>query len=542
MVNWRNARQNTIALLIALASVLFSYRTFAQEDTPTRAFKSEVDELMTVQKISVLPFTDNLQGIYSRPLEAYFISLVEKMHRWDYIPAQNTGPLLSPEEFEASPEKVKSAAQGLNVDAFFSARVVKGPNGVMIHLSLFLTKDGKLLAQAILKDYKQFGIESLKEQTQTLLKEIVARIPYAGRVLSRESNRVTVNLGSRDGIQAGHVLSVVQIIQAQRHPKFNFLIKTEKEIVGKIRVLKVDDTLSFGMIVTEKERGAIQKNSKIGAIDFIVYNNQMSLNLTPTPEEELTQREDSGIAFGKDAKPWQPVRPPSIGAIGGQFGLGQFNGNRQSSTLGALEGKNSIVPSIALMAELWITQEWTIHARLKQAILPVSNPSSSSSPSTLNQSMTYYEGGAGYTMRFGPHVWSPVIEPYFGFFYYRLYVDDSSPRAFTTVSVSGTKFGLRGSTPVGDSGKYGVGGDFSMTPIRPSVSESPSASGASAKGSAVQFGIFGYQRMGERLRLQANLDFEMYSASFSNTSSSANPATSVSHRHLTLSGGLLYMF
>ena len=102
------------------------------------------------------------------------------------------------------------------------------------------------------------------------------------------------------------MLSVVQLIQVHRHPKFNFLVKTEKEIFGKIKILKVDETLSFGVVVTEKEKGAIKKNSKIASLDFVTYGGTESLSLNPTPEEELANRDDSKIAFGKNARAWSP--------------------------------------------------------------------------------------------------------------------------------------------------------------------------------------------------------------------------------------------
>ncbi|NJM10063.1 MAG: hypothetical protein HC883_04020 [Bdellovibrionaceae bacterium] len=296
---------------IVLVGISMGYRTLAQEtvqEAEKSTYRSEVDELLSIEKVSLLPFTDNLQGIYARPLEAHFISLIDKMHRWDYVSANNSGQILSPEELEASPEKAMQVSQGIGADAFFSARITKGPNGVIIHVSMFLTKDGKLLSQAILKDYRQFNINDLKEQTQRLLAEIVARIPYSGRVLSRESNRVTVNLGAQDGIQRNQMLSAIQIIKVHRHPKFNFLVRTEKEIFGKIKVLKVDETLSFGVVVSEKERGAIQKGSKIGPLDFVTYSGE-SLSLQPTAEEALEQREDGAIAFGKNAKAWQPRTP-----------------------------------------------------------------------------------------------------------------------------------------------------------------------------------------------------------------------------------------
>jgi hypothetical protein len=519
----------------ALISVSIAHRTFAQE---RGTYRSDVDDLLTVEKVSVLPFTDNLQGIYARPLEAHFIQLVDQMHRWDYLPANSSGPILSPEELELSPDKVKQVSAGLNADAFFAARVTKGPNGVTIHLSLFLTKDGKLLSQAVLKDYKQFDISDLKEQTQRLLSEIVTRLPYAGRVLSREGNRVTVNLGTRDGLQVGQMLSVIQILQAQRHPKFNFLIRTEKEIFGKIKILKVDDTLSFGMVATEKEKGAIQKNAKIGPLDFVTYPVGDSLSLTPSPEETLLQHEDGKIAFGKDAKAWKPGLQPSFGQVGGRIGLGRFAQNSTISGYGGAETTDNMSPSIAVEGELWITQEWTFHAGLKQGLISFSNPRSGSSPSKLNQSMSEYEAGFGYMIRFGPYIWSPNLEPFLKYFTYKTYADTASPEVFNTMEYSGLKLGLRGTSPVSD--RYGVGGEFSLA-WKPSLRESPYDSGSSTN-NVTQFAVFGYKKLGERLKAQLQLEFDMYASTFSGGGTRTDDAESTSQRATTLSAGLYYLF
>lgn len=523
--------------VFTIALVSLADRTFAQE---RGTYHSDIDDLLTVEKVSVLPFTDNLQGIYARPLEGYFISLVDQMHRWDYLPANSSGAILSPEELEASPEIAKQASANLGVDAFFAGRVTKGPNGVTIHISLFLSKDGKLLSQAILKDYKQFNLSDLKEQTQRLLAEIVTRLPYAGRVLSREGNRITVNLGRRDGLQVGQMLSVIQIIQAQRHPKFNFLVRTDKEIFGKIKVLKVDETLSFGNVVTEKEKGAIQKNAKIGPLDFVSYPGNESLSLTPSPEEALGQRDDSKIAFGKDAKAWQPGPPPTFGQIGGRLGIGRFTQNTELSGAGGLSASDSFAPSIILEGEIWITPEWTFQARLKQGIVSLKNPRSGSSPEKLNQSMSEYEAGFGYMFRFGPYIWSPYLEPFLGYFTYKMYSDTASPEVFNTMEYNGFKFGVRGSSPIDAAGDYGVGGEFCMA-WKPGLNESPYSSGSSSN-NVIEFGVFGFKKIGERLKAQAQLDFDMYSSTFSGGGNRTNPASSASQRYTTLSGGLYYMF
>lgn len=528
-------------LCLVISAVSFCDRTFAQSpETLKVAYRSESDDLMSLERVSVLPFTDNLQGIYSRPLEAHFISLINGMHRWDYVPANSSGPILSPEELENAPEKAKELSQGLGADGFFSGRISKGPNGVSIHLSLFLSKDGKLISQAILKDYKQFNLNDLKEQMQRLLSEIVTRLPYSARVLSRDGNRVTVNLGSKDGLQPNQLLSVIQIIQLQRHPKFNFLVKTEKEVLGRIKVLKIDETLSFGVVVTEKERNAIQKNAKIGSLDYVAYGSAQ--DLSPGPEDALSQRQDSAIAFGKDARPWQPQSPPSFGQVGGRFGISRFNRSTNLEGVGALEGSSSIAPHVQLEGELWITPELTFAARLKQGVIPISNPRDGSSPSELGQSLSYYEASVGYRVRLGPYIWSAHVEPFLGYFSHKLFVDDANPDAFTTMQYSGVKVGVRGSTPIGgDRGVYGVGGEFSMA-FRPGLKETPVTTGASSENNVTQFGIFGFKKLGERLKAIGSLDFEMYSSTFSGAGSGTETGTSASQRFVTVSGGVVYMF
>jgi hypothetical protein len=78
--------------------------------------------------------------------------------------------------------------------------------------------------------------------------------------------------------------------------------------------------------------------------------------------------------------------------------------------------------------------------------------------------------------------------------------------------------------------------------FNPSLKESPVTSGGGPKNQVVQFGVLGFKRMGERLKLQLNLDFEMYSSNFNGSGGRAEAASSSSQRYTTLSGGLYYMF
>ena len=534
---------NSFRIWTLVASLIFagsSALAGAQPVASGAVYKSEIDELLTVETISVLPFSDNVQGIYSRPLENHFSDVLSKKHRWDVLPVNSVGPVLSPEDLEDDPERAKLMAAGITAHAFFASRISKGPNGVTIILSLFLTKDAKLLAKATLKDATRFDVAELKVQMEDLLQKVTAQIPYQGRVLSRDGQRVTVNIGRKDGLQAGQILSVVQIIAVTRHPKFNFIISSEKEIIGRIKILKIDETLSFGTLVTEKEKGAVRKGAKIAGLDFVTYPETNTLS-DPSGGQDLAEREDGKVSFGSNPTAWLPKRTPTFGQVGARLGNTFYNGSTDPDGVGTLNSSTYFAPSVAVDLEIWVTPKFSMHAGFKQGIIPVENPRDGASPNKLNQSLTQYDFMLGYNFRFSSTVWGPSLEVMAGYFNYRLFVDSSTPEAFTTMTYSGLKTGLRGSFPVDKEGLWSGGADAFMT-FQPNLSETPVTSGASSDSTIIMFGIFGFKKLTENMKLVGRLDFEQYTSSFSGSGTRADSATSSSQRHTTVSGGLYYLF
>lgn len=531
---------NSFLVWTLVGSLFFLPGALAQPVASGAVYKSEIDELLTVETVSVLPFSDNVQGIYARPLENHFTEILSKKHRWDVLPVNSVGPVLSPEDLEDDLEKAKQMAGGISANAFFACRVSKGPNGVSIILSLFLTKDAKLLAKATMKDERRFDVADLKKQMEDLLAKVTAQIPYQGRVLSRDGQRVTVNIGRKDGIQPGQIISVVQLIAATRHPKFNFLISTEKEIIGKIKILKIDETLSFGTLVTEKEKGAVRKNAKIAGLDFVTYPETNALS-DPSGGQELTERDDSKVVYGDNPTSWLPKRTPTFGQVGARLGNTLYSGTTSIDGVGAINGRTYLAPSVALDLEIWLTPAISMHAGFKQGIIPIENPRDGSSPNSLNQSLTQYELLFGYNFRFASTIWGPSVEVLAGYMNYRLFVDDASPEAFTTATYSGIKTGLRGNFPVSADGIWSGGAEAFMI-FQPNLSESPVTSGASSKSTINMFGIFGFKKLSENLKAMAKLDFEQYTSSFSGNGTRAENASSLSQRHTTISGGVYYLF
>lgn len=529
----------TLSLLFVL---LFAASSARAQSSDAPVLRSDADELLTIRTATVLPISDNLQGIYARPLETHLIELIKQGHRFDFRAAEMVGPILSPDELQNDKEKRDQLAASLQADAFFVGKVTKGPRGISLLLEMYLTKDRKLFARAEARDLKRFELGPLKEQMADLYRQLIEKIPYRGRVLSRQGNRVTVNLGAKDGVSPDRFVDVIQVSKILRHPKFDFIVNAEKEIIGKIKILKVDDTLSFGMIVSEKERGAIQKNSKVGALDFVSYEDPQGLSAESGLTGPTSINKDNLIAFGENAKAWKPKPQPSFGQVSARLGIGQLQENMQLKTTGSLSATDSFYPSLILQGEIWLTPNYTVHAGLRQGIIAISNPLSGSTPDKLSQSLTETEILFGYNFRISPSVWGPRVEVLAGYSLYQLYVDDSNPQAFTTMRYSGVKLGIDGSFPVDDAGQWSLGAKLFLF-VSPSLSESPTSSSDGQASNINQFAIYGFKKVSDNLKVIGQIDFELYSTNFSgNGGTRTDPATSASQRHTTFSAGVGYLF
>ncbi len=518
----------------------------AQNIEQSATYVSQIDADLTLRRVGVLPVSDNVDGIYARPIEDQLITLVRDAHRWDLAEATLSGPMPSIGELEEKPDSVKKVTTPLDADAVFAASASRGANGLTLRLNLFLKKDGKLLAQDVVKDLPRFETAEVREQIKSMYAKVVSKLPYQGLILSRQNNRITINLGKSDGLRKDQIVSAVQIISVQRHPKFNFLIGTDKEILGRIKILKVDESLSFGAIISEKERGAIAKFAKISALEDVNYGEPSGLN----PEAgDVRSRPDANVAFGKDAREWVPTQPPSFGQVGLTLGLGSFSSASNLEGVDCCEAKSSIYPSLNVHGELWINPTWAARVELTQGVISTDNPRVGSTPGDLNQSYSRYALLFGYNFLLQDDFFGPKIQLNLGLGTAKTYVDDSQPRALTTTTFNGGILGVNGIFPVTDDGQWYAGGKFNLY-LFPKMSETPVSSAAKSKASINEFSVFVQKKLGERLRAVGSVDVTLYSANFSGGAGdrkqadgvTPETATSLSQRHTVLTAGVLYMF
>lgn len=499
------------------------------------SYKSEADSLLTISSLAVFTFGDNADGIFARPIEEEVKRTIDNDHRWNLLPSTAVVSSSSVKLLQLDPKVAKTLAQSTEADAFIVGRVVRMAEAVEIQLGLFLKADSKLLLEEKSGEIGRTDIPGLKVEAQNLTKKLIAKIPYDGKVMSRVGERVTLNLGKIDGVKEGQVLSVVQISSMVRHPKFDFLVNTEKVLLGKLLVLKAEDQLSFARITSEKEKGAISIGNKVAGLQFVEYTDD-------TTQLSAFSAKAQKVSFGENPQPWVPVDPPGFGRVGARLGVGLFDAATQLNNAGSIAASNSAYPHIAIDGEVWITPSWMVTAKLQQAVIKIPNDASSS-PKNLNQALGFYEVLAGYNIRMNEHIWGPEVAVLAGWYNYRLFVDDSDPRTFTTFAFSGPKIGVRGALPFGPSQEWRFGAEFYLY-LSPKLSETPVQSGDRSSNTINHFGVFGGKRLGERLMITGHLDFMQATVNFSGlgTRGGGESASSASQRHTQLSAGIHYFF
>lgn len=523
--------------MLASLILLFALPTFAQ----TTVLKSSVDEQLSIRTVMVAPLNDNVSNIYAKPLTSQLVSIVEQDRQWDEksFPGNQKSNL---ENFEDNPKLVQDLLTGSKVDALLAGRITKGPKGISFRLDLFLAHDGLMIAQESVQDYAGFEIADLRNQMNLAYKNLKARLPYSGLILSRKNQMVTMNVGTIQNVHEGMDISVVQIIKISRHPRFHFLVSAEKEIIGRIHVDKAEESLSFGSITMERTENVIQPGMKIIPIEFVKYQ--------AAPKsgdgkilQGLGDREDSEVAFGKDSpREWVPETPPSFGKVGLLFGLGSYSVSNDLKSVGSVTGRNGLTPSLHVDGELWLTKNWFGSLQLREFVTQISNGYPGSSPGHVNLSATEAGLQFGYNFLIADDFYGPKFQLSAGYTKFSTRVDSSTPVAYTSMNWGGLGIGLGGSFPVSDETPITLGAKLNYF-LSSSLSESPVDSGDSSSPSITQFSVYGTYRYTTHMNFRADVIYDLYSSNFSGSGSrGADSANSASHTLTTLAGGVEFLF
>ncbi len=509
---------------------LFVFIVLGNSVQATNNYLSEVDLEIQIKKIVLVPFLDNANGIYSTRIQNFIGKEVEKDHQFDLVKSDE-GKLLpstNPDYFSENPQEVIKILNDNAADSLISGRITQGPQGIQGKLVLFHGKTGRPLLQAELNNYKIESITGLEDQFSEMYKSLKKQLPYQGILLSRNGNSVTLNAGSHHGAKAGDTASIIQFLKIQRHPKHQFLVTSEREVLGKIRLTQVEEFLSFGTITHEKESQLLRSNHKVALDRFIVYENPA---LAPGQDPN----------YGENPQEWKPVEPPQYGRVQLLGGISQYS---QSATLrltGNITADSNLTPNVFALGEAWISQNFFVNLELQQAIFSVKNPLSGSTPDTLNMSYSKYNLYGTYNLPLSAEFFGPRVQFHGGLHRYESRATHSSPISFASHVFGGMYFGVTGNIPINET--FDVGLHFKYF-ITSNASESSSeTSGTPGKPTINSIGFLGVYRMKPNFNIAARFDLDYYSVDFNRTTANrTNPATNSNHKIHSALVGIEYLF
>jgi len=523
-------------LCLIMLPPFFCFSAYSQVVKGTTQYQSAFDQSLTLKRLSILSSVDNVNGIYARAMDDRLATLLKDDHQFDMIKTHIAGPMIQPEDLVARPEDVRFLAANIGADGFFIAEARKDPKALKLQLYLFSIISGELIAeetQVISQEKTEVVLKTLED----LYISVKRKLPYDAIILSRTDNRVTINAGKRDGVQAGADLNAVSIISAKKHPKRHFLLETNKAILGQVRVVKADDYLSFADVMSEVEAGVLNANIKITGIRRVQHE-ETPWTRTHTPPSELLSKDNAPI-FGKDSKEWVTVAPPTFGKVGANFSLGRFDNNLSLSDDSNPNSKVQFYPRINFNGEIWITPKFYIDASFAQGIGEGSNPLGS--PSEISYSLTQYQFSFGYNFMLKDDFFGPKLTLDVGLANYRMFIDTVSQLGFTTLEYRSVPIGLGGYVPIDPKGEWGLSAKAYFH-LFPGLKESPFSSGGAPNNTINQFLFLVEKKMSARLKFKMGLEFLLLSTNFSGAGERPVPATNLSHRFTFFTTGIDYQF
>lgn len=525
--------------LLIFCAFLFATHSFAQTNTQASRsqpkFVSEVDEDLSIKRVAIAPFQDNMSGIYAKALDQAAADWLEKDGQWMKAAPVTGLPGLT--RLEESPKEAAAWMKKAAASAILAGKVTKGPAGINIRLALFVGASGLPLLAEEQTEPAKFETDYIKGLTAQLIESMKQKLPYRGIIASRKGTEVTVNFGTNAGAKENQELPVIQILKINRHPRKKILVNAEKQIIGKIKIYKADENLSFGTILFEKEMDLLAPGHKVMSADQVKYPEPI-LTADGQLMHDLSNREDKDLAFGEKPVEWLPEPAPQYGKIQLLAGLGQYTATANLTSVGSKSGSSSFAPHVAFNAEGWLNEDWFFDFKFKQSSFSIENNYPNSSPSNLNVSTTKYMLSGGRNFLLGTDFAGPKLQLMLGFGKFASRIDESNPVLYSNMEYGGLLVSLNFSTPLADQSPWDLGARIHYYPS-PNASTSVN-SGAAGSTSVNDFAMTMGYHVRRNFRYIGELAFEYYNSDF--TGSTTWPVSNVTHKSTTLMLGVEYLF
>ena len=346
-----------------------------------------------------------------------------------------------------------------------------------------------------------FDKKQVEEEFRLALTELFSKVPFRGAVRGIENSWVTVNVGSKDGIQKGDTLIIGTLEDVKKHPLLNSIVSWRKMETGRVIVENVDDGLAFGKILEETEDQEIARYQKVIKV-LPVQEADPKLEVT---EEKDFETEDA---------------PPRYGWASAGLWTGDFRREHSGSSFSEAKEAGGFLFGAKGQLHIWLTRRVFSQLDLGYGFFSGGHA-------------TLFQGSLGY--------------------YFLMSGDFLGPKGWVRVGYHSTAYSLtvsnteRTGSITFKSGFVGLGGDIPLRGfwglllavdlgIVKQAEETGFLSGAESGVGDAMFFVGAYYKLKPKVHLRIGVDVLAHTADF------ANDTVSVSHRIVSVGPSLLYYF
>ncbi len=298
------------------------------------------------------------------------------------------------------------------------------------------------------EDGRAVGLGDIQGALQSGLDRLIEKVPYMAMVTGRDSQSITINVGSHMATKKGDQLVIATLDEVKRHPLLGTIVEWRLTPVGKATVEQVDEGIIFARVLDEEQGQRISRYQKVTRI-------------LPYEEPKDTQ----STVLGEDLKEEKPEEPPRLGWVVADLLVG-YHDRQMSSLTGGTSFKGSgFLGGAKAAGEIWINRYFFANLAFSYAFGSFSQtdastgtPSAASTAGGTSMSQFAWKMNAGFAFLstgdfFGPKAWVKLG--------YRntAYIYPSSASELTAPVAFGALFaGIGGQLPIRDG--WGVEANF----------------------------------------------------------------------------------
>lgn len=343
---------------------LLAFGSIGAQAELVRENKPNLDQQFRLKRIFLFPSVDDLSGVLAPALDQRLHETFSKNSRFELVRDPAIVKALSPDDSAyqrvAVNESVhREAAKISKADAtiLLRTRTVGGTTEMTLD---WRDVQGKMLFSETATLPAFSSVDSQRSLVDTLVGNIVSKIPFQGTVTGRTAQTLTLDLGY-NAVNVGDAVDLVRLNTVQRHPLLQTVVSIDYTRVGSARVATVDRTIAFAEIVEEINGEKITADNKVIAIKHVAIAPRAGNGAAPAPEPS------------RDAAPAPAQASPAADVVlRGDFErpMARYGSVTGGLHLGSISHSQTISGNVAdysafgfggqLGGEFWITRQWIL--------------------------------------------------------------------------------------------------------------------------------------------------------------------------------------